>query len=850
MHRLLDPRLAEAIIGDLDEKFSMKLAGGVPLWRAKILYIFEAAGFVRMANWWKSAHSPSFSHWRHTWTFFWRLFSRDKAYYTVATVGLAISLAAFILIGVFILSELSYDRFHQNHDRIFRVATHLKINDVDFDLATSQFPAAAALGLDFPQIESIVRLYPASRLIEIDDRSFLDQVLFADSTFFDVFSFPVRYGNVKSALSHPDNIVLTREAAEKCFGRDDVVGKTLLIEGHAVRVSAVLETIPEQSHFKFEYLMPMRRQFAAWQQQTGFEGREYKWFWVGAYTYLKLRDGINANDLSTGMREFVHAHFPDRLRGGYFELQPLTDIHLRSHLDSELRPNGDFLYIQLFGTLGLVIVVMASINLINLSYFKLGARVGEVGIRKFLGQSSWRLTSQFLSEALLLGVISFLVGSSIAFVIVPFFNEQMDTHLILLSGIGLQVLVATFLLVIAISVLSIAKPAIFLSYTKLANAFRHSESRGLSRNVFTGIQVGLSFVTLAFAFVIQQQLDFFQNTDLGFTKENIVVVNLNDDVEIESLKEQLLRQRDVVAVSVGEPPGHGYSGWRFVPEGGSLERPVMLPFTNADQDFLNTLKIDLKLGRDFDASMKKDSHTSFLINKRAAVELGWMDDALGRELSVFAPGRTEIMTTGRVVGVVDDFHSESLHEPLKPLVIAYGQYSESLLVRTSKLGSETIESLEATWRQFSDRPFQFSILDEDIRALYKNEDKLAGVVKVFTLVALYLTGYGLFAMSSLLFSTRLKEVAIRKVFGANEGTILGHFYRRYMLFSIGALVAAVPLAFWISSVWLHTFPFKFKFTPILLLQPALIVIAVGMISVSYYLARVAWSNPIRFLKHE
>lgn len=849
MQRLLDPRLAEAIIGDLDEKFSMNLADGVPLWRAKMLYISEAAGFVRMANWWKSANSRGFSHWRHTWTFFWRLFSRDKAYYSVATVGLAISLAAFILIGVFILNELSYDRFHQNHDRIFRVATHLKINDVDFDLATSQFPAAAALGLDFPQIESVARLYPASRLIEINDRTFLDQVLFADNTFFDVFSFPVRYGNMKSALSHPDNIVLTREAAEKCFGRDDVVGETLLVEGEVVRVSAVLETIPEQSHFKFEYLLPMRRQFAAWQRQTGFEGREYKWFWVGAYTYLKLCDGIDPNDLSTGMRDFVDAHFPDRLRGGYFELQPLNDIHLGSHLDSELQPNGDFLYIQLFGTLGLVIVVMSSINLINLSYFKLGARVREVGIRKFLGQSSWWVTSQFLSEALLFGVISFLVASSIAFVILPLFNEQMDTHLTLLSRDGFQMLVTTFLLVLATSVVSIARPAIFLSHAKLANAFRHSESRDL-RNVFTGIQVGLSFVTLAFAFVIQQQLDFFQNTDLGFSRENIVVVDLNDDVEIESLKEQLLGQRDVVSVSVAEPPGRGYSGWRFVPEGGSLERPVMLPFTNADEDFLKTLKIDLEMGRGFNSSMKQDSLTPFLINKRAALELGWLDDALGRELSVFAPGRTEIMTTGRVVGVVDDFHSESLHEPLKPLVIAYGQYSGSLLVRTSKLGSETIDSLEEIWRKFSDRPFQFSILDEDIRALYRNEDKLAGVVKVFTLVALYLTGYGLFAMSSLLFSTRLKEVAIRKVFGANEGTILGHFYWRYVLFSIGALVAAVPLALWVSSVWLQTFPYTFKFTPTFLVQPALIVIAVGMISVSYYLARVAWSNPIRFLKHD
>ncbi len=849
MQRMLDPRLAEATIGDLDEKLAANLSSGMSAGRARYLYVVEAFGFIRMARGWRSA-SYSTRSWHHFLVFSWRLFTRDKSYYIVSMVGLAVSLAAFMIIGLFISNELSFDRFHKDQDRIFRIATHLRINDVDFDLATSQFPAAAALAMEYPQVERTVRLYQASRFIQIGERSFEENVLFVDSAFFDVFSFAPYHGDVHSALNVSNHVVLTRESAIRYFGREDVVGDQLLLDGETMRVAAVIQTIPEQSHFTFDMLVPMRHQLAMWQRQSGLEGREYKWFWVGAYTYLKLRSADDANFLATGMRRFVDKYFPERLRGGYFELQPLASIHLKSHCDAELQPNGDFLYLQLFGALGITIMLMSAINLINLSYFKLSSRVREVGVRRFLGQSSWRIATQFLMESIVAGLASFALALVITVMALPWFCTLLNTHLFMFSTTGVWVIAGTCLLVVLVSALAIVKPAFSIARARLTIWEQTRKSTAIGRNLLTGVQVGLSFVVLTFAFVVNQQLEYFRSLNLGFDRSNVVVVHVNDDLPVDAIKTEWKRLPSVVAVSCAEPPGRGYSGWRFVPENGSFENPVMLPFTSADESFLTTMRISLHAGSDFRSDMRLDSLTPFLINRQAAIELGWERDAIGRRLSVFAPGRSEIITTGQVIGIVDDFHSESLHDPLKPVVIAYGQYSGYLLVRMSKVDEETIEHLQEGWKRFSPRPFQYTVLEDDLNALYENEDKLAGVVKFFTVVALYLTCYGLFAMSSMLFTARMKDVAIRKVFGARESSILRHFYSRYAAFTLIALVCGMPVSLWISNLWLQTFQFKAEVSSSTFLQAALIVLIVGMVSVSYYVSRVAWSNPLSFLKRD
>jgi putative ABC transport system permease protein len=459
---------------------------------------------------------------------------------------------------------------------------------------------------------------------------------------------------------------------------------------------------------------------------------------------------------------------------------------------------------------------------------------------------------QLSVESIMAGLVSFLIAVTCCQLFLGQFNLIVDKRLDLWASTNLALVGLTFALVMLISIASIARPALrFASRSSsmlLLRDYRNSRSTNRLRNLLIGLQVCFSFVLLVFSFVVSSQIDFFRNKDLGFDKNNLVTIEIRDNVNLQSLKEELRKNASVLDVTGGEAPGKGYNGWRFVPEGGSREKPIMLPLTFSDVDFLETLKIKLLSGRSFSSNVLPDSLWPFLINRKAALELGWGDDAIGRSLEVFQPGRAEIMGKGTVIGIIDDYHAESLHDAVKPVVVAQSDYFGSLLVRVSEVNGETIQSLESTWKKFSALPFQYSILDQQLDKLYANEEKLGNVVLFFTFVALYLTCYGLFAMSSLLFSSKLKEVAIRKVFGAGEGTIMKQFYRGYALFNIIALVIALPVAIWIGNLWLETFQYRIELSAIFFLKAGAMILFAGMVSVSYYLAKVAWSNPLPFLR--
>ncbi|MEI9917349.1 MAG: ABC transporter permease [Bacteroidota bacterium] len=830
LSNFLDDRVLEGSLGDLEEKYSNNVERGTHVWHANVIYIFEALGFMKVAALRKEEPRSIAGQVLHIFTFFARLVKRDKSYYLVSMFGLALSLASFLLIAMFIADELSYDSVHVNRDRIFRVTTHVRLNDVDFDLATTQFPAAHALQSEFPEIEEAVRLHATTMFIEVNDNKFEEKVAFVDDNFFNVFSFPLISGK------HGDAII-TERMALKYFGPDDPIGRIVKIGSREMRISGVMKDIDTHSHFKFDFFVPLSKQLDVWKSENGIEGRENKWFWIGAYTYVMLRDASDETPLREKLAAFVKKYFPERFRESRYELQKLTDIHLISHKDNELESNGDILYVQLFTVLAVVIIVVSFINIINLSHFKITSRSKEVGIRRSLGQSPGKVFLQLSVESLLSGIISFLIAIVLCIVFLPQFNQvvEKDLHL------SMRLMGFTLALVVVVSLLAIARPT------------RKITSAGHTRNVLIGLQVCFSFVLLVFSFIIGSQIDFFGEKDLGFDKNNIVVIPMNDNFDQEAFKREIKRNTSVINASGGEPPGYGYDGWRFVPEGGPYEKPLMLSFTFADKEFMETMKMKLLAGRNFnkDDNSRIDTLWSFMINRKAAIELGWAEDPIGHTMEIFAPGRTEIMAKGRVVGLIEDYHSESLHDPVKPVVIAcdvagFGEF----LVRVSDVNGETIAAIENTWNKFSNRPFEYFVLDQQLDRLYANEEKLGNVMLFFTLVALYLTCYGLFAMSSLVFTSKLKEVAIRKVFGAGEASILRQFYSRYALFNIIALIVGVPVAMWLGNLWLETFQYRIGLSVMFFAKAALLVLIAGMLSVSYYLAKVAWSNPLPFLRRD
>lgn len=856
----LDARTLEASLGDLEEKFQSRLYSGSPLWKAKFFFVMEGLGFLKMARQPRlSSLQATASVLNHTLLFFGRLVKRDPIYYVASLVGLTLSLASFMLIMLFIHDELSYDRFHEKRDRIFRLTTHLKLSDVEYDMATSAFPAAAAIQAEVPEVERTVRVYPQEMEFMRDERKFPERIVMADNGFFDVFSFTWLMGNRQTALEQPASIVFTESMATKYFGHENPLGQTLAVYDQLLTVTGVVADVPEQSHLKFDAIVPLALQLDIWKSQTGLEGRENKWLWIaGAYTYVLLQDKASVGPAAAKLPRVVDKYFPDRYRqNGALRLQALSDIHLTSGLSNELEPGGNMLYIRLFAIVAFVVMLVSAINLINLSNFKISSRMREVGIRKFLGQSAARIVMQLSAESVLVGMLACCLAALLCFIFLPQFNQLVQKNLYPLSKTSLIVAGATFTLIAVICLAAVVRPAMRYaarSSRSLLLLKGSNAGHGGERNALIGLQVCFSFVLLVFSFIVGSQIDFFKSKDLGFEKRNVVLVELNDDIYgHEALfKQELLKSSAIMAVSGGAIPGETHNGWRFVPEGSSADRPFLFPMAWVDADYLNTLKIKLLFGEGFKSNVQEsDSLWPFLINERAAIELGWLDDPIGKRMKVFAAGTTEIMAEGRVIGVMKDYHFESLHRPVKPVVLTASPGYGTALIRISGQSlDETIAYIGATWKQFTDKPFSYNMLDEKLDRLYVNEAKLDNLILFFTFLALYLTCYGMFAMSSLLFSSRLREVAIRKVLGADRLTIIKQFYSRYAIFNLVAIIMGVPIAIYLGNRWLEVFQYRIELDASFFVKAGGCVLLVGLLSVSYYLLRMACSNPVKFLRSE
>ena len=857
LFRLLDEKTAEASLGDLEEKFQRRLRSNVSRPKAILLYVVEALGFLRMVKAGDdSSMQTNFNMINHTLVFFTRLVKRDSGYYLVSILGLSVSLVSFLLISMFVRDELSFDKFHTQHNKLYRVSTHLRLSDVEYNLATTAFPLAPVIQSELKGVSRAVRIFPQQFHFENDDKKFEERVLLADGNFFEAFTFSFVAGDRKTALSKPGSVVLTEDAAAKYFGLQNAVGKTLKVNGHTIEVSGVVKNVPEQSHIKFDAIMPLEFQLALWKSETGLEGRENKWFWIGAYTYVLLQDQTSAPVVQTQLASIVNKYFPERYReNGRMNLQPITEIHLNSNLTNELEPGGKILYVRLFSMLALVIMVVSAINLINLSWFKISARIRELGVRKYLGQNASKIVSQLCIESIILGTSAYVIAMILAHFLIGPFNRLVQKPLDLWSPENVGITGITFALIILISIIAVIRPAIRYAHASGYWMLQNYTSAGTGklRNMLIGLQVGFSFVLLVFSFIVGSQIDFFRNKDLGFDKNNVVVVELNEDFyeHLEAFKSEVIRNRNVISVAGGKVPGTGYDGWRFVPEGGSYEKPMLLPLAWVDHDFIHTLKIKLLSGENFSPDKTYDSLWPFIINRSAALELGWAEDPINRKMEIFAPGTTEIMAHGIVIGIIDDYHFESLHNPVKPVVLTASWEFGTALIRISGEGrAEALDHIEETWKKFSQKVFVYEYLDKSLDELYANETKLSELILFFTIIALYLTCYGMFAMSSLLFRSRLREVAIRKVFGANHLIIIRQFYSRYALFNIIAIIVSLPLAVYLGNLWLDTFPYHITLTSGFFIKAGMCIVAAGLLSVSFYLMKIAYSNPIKFLRRD
>jgi putative ABC transport system permease protein len=776
---------------------------------------------------------------------------------------LAIGVTCCLLMLLFVRHELSYDRFHEAADRIHRVVL---INDNP--QTRTPHPMAQALVRDIPEVESAVSLTPIwgpgltrpTYSIRYEDRQFEERDLLAvDSTFFEVFDFPVVAGNGPAALREPFAVVITESMAKKYFGDDDPLGKRLRINDEGdLTVRAVLQDVPANAHFHFDFLLSYVTLKQLWQGSPFFE-----WGDFGHYNYVRLTENATPDAVEAKIPQWIQRYVDfsseevAALEAGTLalRLQPITDIHLHSDLRWELEPNGNLAYVYIFGAAALFILLIACVNFMNLATARSASRAREVGVRKAVGANRTQLAGQFLSESLLFSLLAVLCALLLTQLTLPLFNRLAGTDLSL-STLGLGTLTLGLLAVALVTGLVAGSyPAVFLSSFQpvrvLRGTLRQASSGVGLRKGLVVFQFALSIILIVGTLVIQDQLHFLRNQRLGFDDEQVIVLPLNGDdlrERTETLKEALLQHGDVLSASaVSNVPGGRFNQnsiqWH------ASDEPVDVSELRVDFDFFETLGIDLADGRSFSRAFPSDTGRAVVLNETAARLYDW-DSPVGEDIRWFDDDTTYVAS---VIGVAQDFHFASLHERIAPLAIQVlpGEYTSLLVKIRPDRPAETLAFVQQTWNTFAPgRDFTYTFLDRSFDALYAAEAQTGTVIALFSGLAILIACLGLFGLATFAAERRTKEIGIRKVLGASVSGLLLLLSKEFVRLVLVALVIAAPLAYLGATYWLDGFAYRTALSPRTFVVAGFLTLLIALATVSYHAVRTALADPVESLRYE
>ena len=706
---------------------------------------------------------------------------RNKGYSAINLFGLAIGMAACLLMLLYVQFEWSYDRFHANADRIYRITETLHLPAEVNQRAHTAPPFAPAFAQEFPEIEKIVRLAKSQRTLAYQQKKLYDiNLITADSSLFEIFSFPMVKGNRGTALDQPYSVVLTESTAKRYFGEEEPMGKTMtLSDTMSFVVTGIIRDISLNAHFTFDGVYSR----STMTKLFGEPGDD--WFNNNFYTYLLLKPNVSARQLEAKIPALLDKYMgKDRKKGPWYELQlqPITDIHLKSEMNGEAQANSSMAYLYTFASIAVFVLLIACINFMNLSTARSSRRAKEVGVRKVVGAARSQLVRQFLGESLLLSMAAFLVAVFLVELTLPTFNVLMERKLTvdylhpawLLSFLGIAVMVG---------LLAGTYPAFFLSSFQpvevLKGKFRPLGRDELLRKGLVVFQFAISICLIVGMGIVTQQLNYLRTKKLGFDKEQLIVLPVNE-VETasryEAMKHTLLQNPRVISVSASANPlGRGQSSIATLPEGAGENDITSVNTLIVDQDFLTTHRIALAAGRDFSPKYTTDPNEAFLVNEAAVKLFGWgnAQSAIGKKID-WGLGKK-----GRVIGVVKDFNYFSLHRKVEPLLMhIYPDWYSFLTVRIRPVGSpgqlsQLLASLEKDWKQLRMKgTFDYFFLDEDFDKQYQADQRLASFFRYFAGLAIFIACLGLFGLAAFTAEQRTKEIGIRKVLGASTTGIV------------------------------------------------------------------------------
>ncbi|PHN02800.1 ABC transporter permease [Flavilitoribacter nigricans] len=791
---------------------------------------------------------------------------RNPSTTLINVAGLSIGISVCFLIGLFVWDEWQFDQYHPDKDRIYRITAERGGEGGAAHWAGTSPAYAPTLAAEFPEVERTTRLYQIRQklLFTHQDNSFLEaDGFFAENSIFDLFALPFRYGTPTAALSEPNTIVLSPELARKYFGDENPVGQTIKINSDEVKVTGVLESRSPHFHLDFDYLLSFENLL----NQVP-EERINSWVWQDFYNYVKVFPGTDPKTFTRKLSAYVeqHAHPQTKEHGFYYYpvLQPLTDIHLHSgniHNDAAVRGNSR--YVNGLALVGIFLLVIAGINFVNMSTARAAKRANEVGIRKATGAQQNQLRKQFLAEATIIVSIAMLIALPLTRIALPFLNNFTDKSLefSLFSNAYLPLIILGLTLLIGL--LAGSYPAFVLAAFRPAAVLKGGLSKPSGhvnwlRKALVTTQFSLSILLISCVLIILRQMNFLNQSDLGFEKEQLIHFPMKGSMfkNMENTKEEFLKISGVASASTCFGiPGDIVSGDNIIVPGEN-RRSLPARIFNVDHDYIGTMGMEIIAGRDFSRSIATDATGTFIVNETALKELdiaATPEEAIGKRLEWKMWMDKDTIKQGTIIGVVRDFHYNSMHENVETTVLQIypDSYWKMVLRLNSGDLSETLAAIESQWDAFeTGYPIDYQFVDAGFQAMYENEQKLSRLLLIFTVLAVFIACIGAFGLAVYATEQKRKEIGIRKVLGASVGSIVALMSRDFLKLVLIALLIATPIAWFLMQSWLNDFAYRIDMEWWIFAAAGVLALAIAFVTVGSQSFKAALTDPVQSLRNE
>ncbi|TWR31381.1 FtsX-like permease family protein [Mucilaginibacter pallidiroseus] len=800
----------------------------------------------------------------------YRSLYKNKAFTAINILGLAMGLATCLLIVLYVVDELSYDRYNIKHDRIFRVNEDLKFGGNHVEYAVAMPPLAKTLKVEYPYVEDAARIKNAGTTHVRKGNTNLveNRVAFADPSIFNVFTLPMLSGDAKTALTEPNTVVITESTARKYFNTTDAVGKPIIFNDHEnFKVTGVIKDIPTQSHFNFDILLSM---------VSLPDSRTNEWLRSNYNTYVLLKDKSYAATLQASfpamLQKFSGQQMQSELKmsikefeagGSFFHLNliPLTDIHLQSNMTGELGANGTEQYVYIFSAIGLFILLIACVNFMNLSTARSANRAREVGVRKVLGSSRKYLIYQFLAESLMLTSGATVIAVVAVFVLLPMFNNLSGKQIAIDVTTAKWFAPALLFVISAVGSLAGSYPAFYLSAFQPITVLKGKLSAGFKnsrlRSFLVVFQFGISVFLIIGTVVIYNQLHFIQTKNLGFNRNQVLIIQntgeLGDQAGV--FKKELATIPGVKSSTLtGFLPTAGWRNTRiYFKDATYNQKDALFPQTwQVDADYIPTLDMKIVQGRNFSAANLSDS-SGVIINEAAARFLG-LKNAVDKPIYQSQGGEraADNIKQLHIVGVVKDFHFNSLRQQIEPVIFTYDGNNGALAIRLNTADiNGVIGQVKSRWATISpNMQMNYSFMDQDFDAIYRTEQRIGKIFIIFTTLAIVIACLGLFGLAAYASEQRTKEIGIRKVLGANVTIIVGMLSKDFIKLVLLAIVIASPLAWYLMNMWLQDFAYRTSIHWWVLAAAGAGAVLIAFVTISYQSVKAALANPVQSLRSE